>query len=199
MSPPKPFSQACENNKDAILAVLKTAFAEISDVLELASGTGQHSCYFAQHLPHLTWQPSDLGENLSGINSWVNDSKLSNIMTPVELDVCWQQWPLEIPVGIFSANSLHIMSWGTVQRLFEYLSNHAPVNNCLCLYGPFNYKGAYTSESNRQFDQWLKQHNSLSGIRDFEAVGKLAQDAGYCLKADYQMPANNQLLQWHKQ
>lgn len=196
--PEKPYSQASENNKSPILAILKQAFAETSEVLELGSGTGQHACYFAEHLPHLNWRPSDLAENLAAIRLWIEDSELNNIVAPVELDVCWNEWPLEIPSGLFSANSLHIMSWVSVEKLFAYLVNHAPKRNCLCIYGPFNYQGEFTSDSNRQFDQWLKQRDPASGIRDFEAVDKLAQNAGYCLQADHAMPANNRLLVWHK-
>lgn len=195
----KPFSQACENNKDPILAVLKTAFAEVSQVLELASGTGQHACYFSEHLPYICWQPSDLKENLSGIRSWTDFAKQENILPPVELDVCWSAWPLAIPDGIFTANSLHIMSWQSVESLFAHLAENAAEGNCLCIYGPFNYGGEYTSASNAQFDQWLKQRDPRSGIRDFETVNALAESAGYDLQEDHSMPANNRLLVWTKQ
>ena len=195
----KPFSQACENNKESILAVLKTAFADASEVLELASGTGQHASYFSHHLPHLRWQPSDLKENLAGIRAWVNDSSHENILSPIELDVCWETWPVEIPESIFTANCLHIMSWQSVENLFAYLDANLVKKNCLCIYGPFNYGGEYTSASNAQFDQWLKQRDPLSGIRDFEAVNTLAELAGYGLQDDFTMPANNRLLVWNKQ
>ena len=192
----KPFSQACENNKGPILAVLKTVFANVSEVLELASGTGQHACYFSQHLPHLCWQPSDLKENLSGIRAWTNESTQDNILPPIELDVCSNPWPLQIPKAIFTANCLHIISWQSVEILFTYLGANAPQGNYLCIYGPFNYAGNYSSASNAQFDQWLKQRDPQSSIRDFEAVNALAEAAGYCLQEDYKMPANNQLLVW---
>ncbi len=195
----KPFSHACENNKEPILAVLKTAFADVSEVLELASGTGQHASYFSHHLPHLRWQPSDLKENLAGIRAWVNDSSHENILSPIELDVCWETWPVEIPEAIFTANCLHIMSWQSVENLFAYLGTNLVKKNCLCIYGPFNYGGEYTSASNAQFDQWLKQRDPLSGIRDFEAVNALAEFAGYYLQDDFTMPANNRLLVWNKQ
>lgn len=194
----KPFSQACENNKGPILERLKTLFADTHEVLELASGTGQHACYFAEQLPHLKWQPSDLLENLCGINAWSVDSQLQNIARPIELDVCMDPWGVTIPDAIFTANCLHIMSWQSVQSLFAYLGNKAPKNNCLVIYGPFNYRGEYTSDSNAQFDQWLKQRDPHSAIRDFEAVDTLAKNAGYQLRDDYSMPANNRLLVWEK-
>ena len=54
----KPFSQACENNQQAIFAVLERVFAKAQQVLEIGSGTGQHAAYFAPRLPHLIWQTS---------------------------------------------------------------------------------------------------------------------------------------------
>lgn len=68
--PPLPFSQACENNQAPIFAVLQQAFADRRHVLEVGSGTGQHSVYFAPRLPHLVWQTSDLADNHAGIRAW---------------------------------------------------------------------------------------------------------------------------------
>jgi hypothetical protein len=116
----------------------------------------------------------------------------------LELDVRWPDWGVEIPDAIFSANSLHIMGWSAVEALFTYLGSHAPTGNRLCIYGPFNYGGQYTSSSNARFDQWLAEQSPESAIRDFEAVDGLASTAGYQLHADHGMPANNRLLVWDK-
>ena len=40
---PKPFSQACENNKQPILKIVKRAFIDQKHVLEIGSGTGQQA------------------------------------------------------------------------------------------------------------------------------------------------------------
>jgi len=114
----KPFSQACENNKDPILAVLKRVFVNPCEVLEIGSGTGQHAVYFAEHLPHLTWQPSDQVFHLSGINLWINAAKLENIKKPLTLDINQQPWPVSEIDAVFTANTLHIMSWKSVQVFF---------------------------------------------------------------------------------
>ena len=168
----------------------------MQEVLELASGTGQHACYFAHHLPHLRWQPSDLLENLPGLRSRVSDPRYKNILAPIELDVCWKHWSVDIPEAIFAANFLHIMPWKSVKNFFAYLGANSGKGSCMCIYGPFNYGGEYTSISNEQFDQWLKQRDPLSGLRDFELVNSLAESAGYYLQDDFTMPANNQLLVW---
>ncbi len=194
----KPFSQACENNKDPILRELREVFAQVNHVLELASGTGQHACYFAEGLPQVMWQPTDLAENIGGAKLWTGDYSGNNLAVPLALDVRNSNWPVVIQDAIFTANSLHIMAWSAVELLFAHLANCSPVGNVLVIYGPFNYNGDYTSESNARFDQWLAQQHPDSAIRDFEAVAAVAADAGYVLHADRGMPANNRLLVWKK-
>ena len=194
----KPFSQACENNKAPILQVLKHAFSDVSQVLEVGSGTGQHAVYMAEHLPHLQWQPSDQAVYLRGVRLWCSEYAGSNLLAPVELDVTQAQWPEVKADGVFTANTLHIMSWAMVEAFFQGVGALLPEGGKLCLYGPFNYQGAYSSESNQAFDHFLRERDPLSGIRDFEAIAELAESAGLVLEADHEMPANNRLLEWRK-
>lgn len=194
------FSQAAENNKQPIASLLGEWFAPCRSVLEIGSGTGQHAVFFAQNLPHLTWQPSELAPALAPLAARIAAQAPANLLTPVVLDVRLADWPLPAPAydGIFSANCLHIMAWPSVTRLFAGLGKVLAPAGTVCLYGPFRYNGAYTSDSNARFDEWLRQRDSDSGIRDFEAVDALAKQAGLILKADVAMPANNQLLVWRK-
>jgi len=194
----KPFSQACENNKDPILGVLKRVFVNPCEVLEIGSGTGQHAVYFAEHLPHLTWQPSDQAIHLPGINLWINEAELENIKKPLMLDINQQPWPVSEIDAVFTANTLHIMSWESVQVFIESLGDVMLSSAIFCSYGPFNVDGTYTSESNARFDIWLKEQNPLSAIRDLEALISLANEAGIKLLEDIAMPANNKLLIWEK-
>jgi len=195
----KPFSQSCENNKTPILAVLRQVFIQPVTVWEIGSGSGQHACYFASQLPHLVWQPTDLEENMSGINAWLEEAQLTNLNHPRVLDVNQSVWPCEEGMeAIFTANTLHIMAWKQVQTLFEKLGSYSKPLALICIYGPFNYNGAFTSDSNARFDQWLKDRNPLSGIRDFEAVLVLAESQGLSLLNDHAMPANNRLLVFQK-
>ena len=191
-----PFSQACENNKDSILNVLREAFADVEQVLEIGSGTGQHACHFATHLPWLKWQPTELQENLAHLLPRCEAYAGNNLLPPRALDVCEDPWPVAIPDAVFSANCLHIMAFPVVEGLFSALGRHAGQGVVFANYGPFNYRGQYTSPSNARFDQWLTAQNPDSAIRDFEEVDRLARSAGLILAADHEMPANNRLLVW---
>jgi len=198
MTAPKPFSQACENNKGPILAVLREVFTRPVTVWEIGSGTGQHACFFAEHLPHLSWQPTDRAENLVGIQLWLDEVKLPNLKPPLALNVNDTVWPCAAIDALFSANTLHIMSEVEIEILFRRLGDLLNPNAWVCIYGPFNYEGQFTSESNAHFEQWLKSQNPLSGIRDFEWVCQLGQRIDLNLRADHAMPANNRLLVFQK-
>ncbi len=193
-----PFSPACERNQDPILSVLKPLLINSCHLLEIGSGTGQHAVYFAKNLPHVTWHTSDLSENHIAINSWLNAKKLPNTRAPFELNVQKEQWPEQKFDVIYSANTLHIMSWKAVEQFFAQLDQHITSKGLLIIYGPFNYQGKFTSDSNQQFEQWLKSEDPQRGIRDFEAVNDLAEHAGLSLINDNEMPANNRLIVWQK-
>ncbi len=190
----KTYSQACENNKAPILEIIREVFCQLVTVWEIGSGTGQHACYFASELPYLIWQPTDLAENHPGINAWRDEARLSNLNQPLVLDVTNAVWPCEGMDAVFTANTLHIMSWQNVEILFDRLQTYLNPLAKVCIYGPFNYNGKFTSDSNSNFDLWLKNRDHLSGIRDFEAVVRLAENAGLKLTKDHPMPANNRLL-----
>lgn len=193
----KPFAESCEQNKHVILNVLQKEFSDCKSLLEIASGTGQHAVYFANKMPHLIWQCSDRLAEIAGLGCWVNEANLPNLPAPIELDVL-AQWPAEKYDAIFSANAVHIMSWSAVDAMFKQLNNCITDNAKVCLYGPFNYNGHFSSDSNARFDQWLKQRDPQSGIRDFENLDQLAKQCGLILKNDYEMPANNRILCWQK-
>lgn len=192
----KPFSEACVRNREPILEALREIFAEVGEVLEIGSGTGQHAAYFPAHLPHLCWQPSDLPHNLPGIQAWLDEAGLPNVRPPLALDLFDEPWPVARSEAVFCANTIHIVSWAGVERLFAGAGRVLAPGGILCLYGPFNYGGRYTSASNAQFDAWLKARDPASGIRDFEAVDALARAQGLRLVEDRAMPANNRLIWW---
>jgi cyclopropane fatty-acyl-phospholipid synthase-like methyltransferase len=196
----KSFSQACENNKGVILERLTTAFNDNKKILEIGSGTGQHSVHFAKRLPQLVWQTADQPQYHAGISQWLAEADLPNLIKPISLNVNDEPWQLTDDIdGVFSANTLHIMSWPSVQNFFKGIGKYLPNCTTLCIYGPFNYGGKYTSSSNARFDTLLAQQNEGSGIRDFEAVNELANEQGFTLLADNEMPANNRMLHWQKQ
>ena len=194
----KPFSQACESNKRPILDVLSRHVGEISRVLEIGSGTGQHAVFFAEHLPHLTWQTSDQDLHHEGIRAWIREAGLPNVLPPLALDVTMDAWPVDHAQAVFSANTAHIMSWPEVEAFVAGVGRVLVEGGLFLLYGPFSYGGVHTSESNARFDLSLRSRDPAMGVRDFEAVDALARAAGMGLVEDNAMPANNRLLVWRQ-
>ncbi|MCF6190620.1 MAG: class I SAM-dependent methyltransferase [Cocleimonas sp.] len=194
----KPYSESCDQNKEPILEVIQPLFKDIKSALEVGSGTGQHAVYFAEKMPHLMWQTSDQQPYHDGINRWLADAKLPNTPAPIALNVSSDSWPKQNYDAVFSANAVHIMAWENVVDFFENAPKLLSSGGLFILYGPFNYHQQYTSESNARFDVWLKQRDPQSAIRDFEALDKLANNAGMKIKEDYALPANNRILVWEK-
>jgi SAM-dependent methyltransferase len=192
----KPFSESCVQNRDPILAVLREVFADRSSVLEIGSGTGQHAIDFGAALPHLRWQTADIPSNHPGIQRWLDDTALPNVLPPIALDVSRPEWRNGRYDAVFSANTLHIMGWPEVEQFFAGVGAVLLPGGVLAVYGPFNYNGAFTSESNARFDIWLKSRDPASGVRDYEAVNALAGAQGLILQQDVAMPANNRTLVW---
>lgn len=188
-----PFSPSCERNKQVILAQLKKHFKTAKNVLELGSGTGQHAVYFAENLAQVQWYCSDLPISHHGINSRIAQQG-SNIVRPITIDFnhAWQLPSTLLTQGIdamFTANTFHIVSWSLVENFFKEVKKHLVKHGVLCVYGPFNYNGSYTSQGNADFDIWLKERDENSAIRDFETIVKLAKQAHLILKEDNEMPA----------
>ncbi len=193
----KQYSAACDQNKDPILKVIKPLLLNAKSVLEVGSGTGQHCVYFAKELPHLTWQASDQSMYLPSVNAWIDDAKLANTPKEIELNVDLN-WPEDKYQAIYSANTVHIMSWEMVLNFFKGVGQVLDKGGVFILYGPFNYNGEYTSANNANFDLWLKDQNPLSAIRDFESLDELAKLHNLILTDDIEMPANNRVLVWKK-
>jgi len=194
----KPFSQACENNKNHILKALQPALQNAASVLEIGSGTGQHSVFFAKKLPHLQWYTSDREVNHQGIKLWHDEVQLANLHPPLLLDLNYS-WPVNKVDAVYTANTFHIVSWELITRFFAGVNQHLNQQGVVCVYGPFKYKGEFTSPSNDEFNSFLQSRDPLSGIRDFEAVEQLAVQYGLKLLSDTAMPANNQLLIFKRQ
>jgi len=195
----KPYAESSDQNRYPILKVLGRFFTKPAGrVLEIGSGTGQHAVYFSGDLPHLIWQPSDVEVNLPGIRAWCDTATSTNLLEPIALDVRHRPWPIQVADYVYSANTAHIMSWSSVGEFIQGVGNVLVDGGLFVLYGPFNYQGTYSSESNERFDAWLKSRDPESGIRDFEAIQDVASEAGLSLVEDVAMPANNRLLCWEK-
>ena len=194
----KPFAPACERNKGPILEVLRRAFADAADVLEIGSGTGQHAVWFAAGLPHLVWRTSDLPDCHAGINAWIDDAGLDNLERPLHLDVAARPWPLSSAGGAFSANTAHYMHWPEVKAMFGGVAELLSPGARFALYGPFARDGRHTSASNASFDRLLRAHDPGYGVRDLRDLEHVAAEGAMALEDDVAMPSNNRILVWRK-
>lgn len=186
---------SCERNKQPILDVIAPHFSKVSQVLEIGSGTGQHGVFFAENLPHLTWQTSDVIDNHDSIKAWIKESQLTNINMPVEFMLGRDTWPTVQVDAVFTANTTHIMQPQEAKVMMEMVAQHLPKGGVFCQYGPMKVDGEFTSNSNQAFDLKIREEGR-GGIRDIEELKSWAN--GMTLQEVYPMPANNFLLVWYK-
>jgi SAM-dependent methyltransferase len=194
----KPYSEACDQNRDPILAVLRRYFDRPGMILEIGSGTGQHAVYFGAALPQLRWQPTDVAAHLPGIRLWLEEAALPNVAEPLVLDVRHHPWPVQAADGVYSANTAHIMHWPQVEAMFDGVGRVLRPGGYFCLYGPFNENGQFTSESNARFHMSLQMRDPGMGLRDKADLDRLARAAGLERVDDVVMPVNNFTLVWQK-
>lgn len=194
----KSFSEASERNRGPILAVLRRWLNGTCRVLEIGSGNGQHAVYFAAALPRVFWQATDRAECLPDVSAWIEEAALPNLGAATALDVNDEGWPAKAFDAVFAANTAHIMSWPEVELMITRSAAALRPGGLFFLYGPFNYGGRFTSESNARFDAWLRAREAHMGVRDVEAVDARAGAAGLALIEDNAMPSNNRLLVWRR-
>jgi len=194
----KQYVESCQRNKVPILEVLREILTEPGLVLEIGSGTGQHAAYFAEHLPHMRWQPTDLAENLPSIRAWVADAGATNLLSPLILDLLADEWPVIRAQAAVCINTIHIVAWPAVEQLFAGVAHTLDAGGIFYVYGPYRYRQRALEPSNEQFDHLLKVRDPASGIRQFEAVNELALANGLRLAGDRAMPANNRSIWWIK-
>lgn len=194
--PTLPFSQAAKNNAPFILTELARLLHDSHSALEIGAGTGQHAVAFAEALPSISWQPTEHPSALTTLQPRCELATLTNLLAPKALDIGARPWEVSASDAVYTANTLHIVSAELVESFFDGLAQLQEPGSLLVVYGPFNYDGRFTTQSNENFDAWLKDRDPRSGIRDFEWVDGLAASAGYALEEDIEMPANNRLLVW---
>ena len=188
------FSEAAEKNKTHILLVLQEWLPPHARVLEIGTGSGQHALHMAAEMKSITWQPTECSEGLPDLARNLSDYGFPNILKPLILDLSSERWPNVDTNCVYSANVMHIVKENLGENLIRGVGKKLAEGGLLILYGPYKYGGDFTTQSNAEFDAWLKERDPNSGIRDFEWVADLANQHGLSLQADLSMPANNQML-----
>lgn len=194
----RPYSEYAERNGVPILDVLQNEFRDCTKVLEIGSGTGQHAVRFAKALPFLQWQSSDLDENHAGISAWIDAAGLTNLLSPVSLDVLTDDVAADACDAVYSANTSHIMSVDAVVRMFRLVGKTLTGGGIFCLYGPFRLDGVFNSPSNEEFHAMLRSRDPLMGIRHLETLDGYGREHGLTRVRLYTMPANNYVAVWRK-
>ncbi len=194
----KQSSPSCERNKEPILALLHEIFIGPGLILEIGSGSGQHAVYFARGLPQRQWQPTDVAGCLPSIRSWREEASLINLREPLAFDLFDDTWPVTQAQAMVCINTIHIVAWKAVEKLFAGAGRVLVPGGLFYVYGPYRYADRPLEPSNEEFDRWLKARDAESGVRLFEDVNRLAEKNGLSLAGDRAMPANNRSIWWCK-
>ena len=188
------YSSAAEKNKGPILEALRERLPLRAHVLEVGSGSGQHALHFTEALPKLRWQPTERSDGLTALAANLAAVGRATILPPLALDLVSGPWPAGPFDAVYAANVMHIVSVPLGEALLRGAASVLREGGQLLLYGPYKFGGTFTTESNAEFDRWLKAQDPASGVREFEAVARVAETAGLELGDNRAMPSNNQLL-----
>ena len=192
------FADAAARNSQPILGALMLELRHCRRVLEIGSGTGQHAVAFAQAMPRLTWQTSDLIGSHDSIHQYIASAGVQNALPPLLVDVRTASLPSSAYDAVFTANTMHIMSYQAVGDMLALAGSVLEPDGVFCAYGPFRRNGGFSTPSNAGFDASLRARDPEMGIRDLEDVDELAADNGLRLERIYAMPANNLMPVWRR-
>jgi SAM-dependent methyltransferase len=191
MADPRLYAAAALRNREPILAILRDCLPATGTILEIASGTGEHAAYLAEHFPALTVQPSDLdAAALASIAAWRDSAGLANLLPPLALDVRRLPWPIASAAALLCINMLHISPWAAGLALFQGAAGLLPPGGLLYLYGPYR-RGTATEPSNLAFDAQLQARNPEWGLRELDSVLATAAAHGFACDGVHAMPASN--------
>jgi hypothetical protein len=199
-SDPRLHAPATQRNRQPILDVLSRVLPGSGTVLELASGTGEHAVWFAQHLRPLVWQPSDADPDMRrSIDAHAHFAGARSIRPALAIDVTSRPWPIESASAAVCVNLLHISPWAATEGVFAGCADLLPAGAPFAIYGPFKRDGQHTAESNARFDSSLRASDPSWGVRDIEDVSVVAERHGFTLEEIAEMPANNLILVFRRQ
>jgi SAM-dependent methyltransferase len=187
------YAPSAARNRDPIWEVLRPHLPAHGLVLEVASGSGEHTVHFARASgSQLVYQPSDPDPLArASIDAWTAAKGLANIRPAIALDAAVDVWPIERADVVVCINMIHISPWSSAVGLLRGAGRVVPAGGLLFLYGPYRREGRHTAPSNKAFDEDLRRHNPEWGVRELEAVADLASGAGFGPPSIAKMPANN--------
>lgn len=191
---------SARRNREAIAAVLQRFFDASSklEILEVASGSGQHTAYFSRRFPRWNFHPSDLDPaHLDSIEAYRREARTANFTAPCRLDVLETEW--DVPKGfdaIFAINLIHIAPWECTAALFSQARRHLKPAGAVYLYGAFFREAVATAESNLAFDEGLRLRDPSWGVRRLEEVDAVARSHDFHLERLEEMPAHNLSVLW---
>ena len=189
-------ASAERNAVDLCIAIASVA-PKTGEVLEIASGTGQHIVTFASVIPNLHWYPSEVDVvRRASIKAYIAESGLTNISAPLMLNATQKGWHTEITPKklIVVANLLHLISKLETEILIAEATKTLTNGGILFLYGPFKRNGELTSDGDKSFDAELRAHDPETGYKDYAWINKTTQTAGLSPQKTISMPTNNLAL-----
>jgi hypothetical protein len=190
---------AAARNREPILRVLRDYLPRPAQVLEIASGTGEHAVWFSRDLPELIWQPTDHDTDaLQSITAWRDLTGLPNLLPPLLLDATADNWPVAHADAVVAINMIHISPWSATIGLITGAARVLTSGGLLFLYGPFREGGVHTGAGNAAFDADLRARDPSWGIRDLDEISTLASQHGFEAPERIAMPANNLSVVFHR-
>ncbi len=200
----KQYAPATQRNREPILEVLLRVLPSSGNILEIASGTGEHCIFFGPAFSPRQWIPSDPNPTArNSIEAWRQESLIDNIRSPLNINAASSNWEIEEKqlniTTIININMIHISPWSASLGLMEGAKRILPSGGILYLYGPYKQGGKHTAPSNESFDQSLRSQNSEWGVRNLEDVIKVAEERGLIFQEKIEMPANNLSVVFEKE
>ncbi len=197
------YAPATERNRKYILEVLQRVLPTTGNILEIASGTGEHAVFFAPRLQLRQWLPSDPNHILrESIAAWQKHNPSDNLHPPLNIDAQESVWAVEKEgieiTAIVNINMIHVSPWSTCLGLMAGAGRLLAQNGVLYLYGPYKLGGEHTAPSNLAFDRSLRFQNPEWGVRNLEDVVAAAEREGLKFLEKVEMPANNLSVVFHK-
>uniref|UniRef100_A0A3P9N944 Zgc:103625 n=1 Tax=Poecilia reticulata TaxID=8081 RepID=A0A3P9N944_POERE len=182
-------SPQAERNWEGICEVLEDVLDDQSHkqlfALEIGSGTGQHVIRFAQKLPFVTWQPSDIKEECrDSIKAYIAATHVKTVLQPVLLDASepWDKWAGVSRNScdvIIAVNLLQYSSFKTAQAL--------KTDTLLNIFQVYAANGVITPSCNEVLDEELRKLNPEWGLPDLDVLRQQAYGNGLRLERMVEM------------